>query len=284
MVNTGELATDAALREVAARCGVRVFPKVRLASALDLNRSGVSHDEFSYGLKAEFDFVVADSESGRPEFAVEFDEPHHLTDPITIARDRKKQAICARIGFPLLRIGAEFLQRREQYTLIGWLLEAWFLERTFNAAQERGEIDAGEPFMYFSCFEETPDGMRSFSLDGSAREAFVTAFRNGLVEGWPTPETVNTTPQSNPEFHEAYSILPLVDGRYVIGRARLRNFGWFAGLGAWELATDLAVADCGDKLRAFRAGKLTASGAEQLSALRARTKGWSRQGSLLSDV
>ena len=41
LVNIGEEGTDVVLREVAGKLGVRVLPKVRLADALDINRSGL---------------------------------------------------------------------------------------------------------------------------------------------------------------------------------------------------------------------------------------------------
>lgn len=140
LINRWEQATDVALAEAAARCGVRVFAKVRVASALPIDRSGLTAEEFSYALRAEFDFVVADGERGTPQFAIEFDEHHHLTDATTIARDRLKSAVCRRFALPLVRIDSAYLRRERRFTLIGYLLEAWHMERSFDAAQERGEI------------------------------------------------------------------------------------------------------------------------------------------------
>jgi hypothetical protein len=94
LVNIGEEATDTALQEAARQHGVRPHAKVRVADALDISRSGLSDDEYSYALKAHFDFVVASEEDRKPHFAVEFDGPYHDNDPKAIARDAMKDSIC----------------------------------------------------------------------------------------------------------------------------------------------------------------------------------------------
>jgi len=289
LLNTGEVLTDAALRVAAEKHGARVFPKARMASVLKLDRSGLSDREFRYALQSELDFVIAEGDTGKPCFAVEFDEPHHRTDPVTIERDAMKNSICDRLGLPLLRIGAEFLQQRRQQALVGWLLEVYFLEREFYAAQERGEISPDEPFCYFSFYEPDKPGAGpfgiSFALDSEARGLMSHVC---LVEGAAPrlcPEQI-TTPfgELDGESVEGFGIFELEEDRYVVGEARLRNFGHFGGVGAWELVGDLAVADCGDKLRRFRKGTYVPASAEQLSAIRRKTVGWVRQGQMLSDL
>jgi len=59
LANEYEVLTDKTLRETTSRCGVQVFTKVRMADSLDLASSGVSNKEYSYALRAHFDFVVA---------------------------------------------------------------------------------------------------------------------------------------------------------------------------------------------------------------------------------
>jgi hypothetical protein len=52
LVNEWEARTDAALAEAADRCGVWVFPKIRVADVLDLDQSGLSDETYRYGFKA----------------------------------------------------------------------------------------------------------------------------------------------------------------------------------------------------------------------------------------
>src|SRR5262245_38456958 len=94
LVNPFEILTDEALREAAERTGYRVCPKVRIADVLKIDGSGIVDAEYRYALRAHFDFLVTSGERGLPEFAVEFDGPHHDSDLETILRDRMKEALC----------------------------------------------------------------------------------------------------------------------------------------------------------------------------------------------
>jgi hypothetical protein len=65
--------------------------------------------------------------------------------------------------------------------------------------------------------------------------------------------------------------------RYIAGHARVRNFRSF-GVGAWEIAHDLAVAQAGEHFAAFKEGRHEPANAEWLRGLRQRTEGWVQQG------
>ena len=68
LVNSYEVSTEAALREIAEKHHVRVHSKIRVADALNVERSGISNEEYSYAFRAHFDFVITDSEE-EPEVA-----------------------------------------------------------------------------------------------------------------------------------------------------------------------------------------------------------------------
>src|SRR4051812_45517758 len=110
LVNLGEVETDAALRDAVDELGARVFAKPRLADVLNIDRSGISDEEYTYALKAHLDFVIASETDGTPHFAIEFDGPYHATSAVARRRDAMKDAICDRLGLPLLRIDADFLR------------------------------------------------------------------------------------------------------------------------------------------------------------------------------
>ncbi len=290
LLNKWEQSTDKALNDAAARCGLRVVPKVRLASALELDGSGLSRELFAYGLQAEFDFVVADGEWGTPQFAVEFDEPHHLTDAKTLARDRKKAAICKHLELPLVRIGSEYLRQERRFTLIGYLVETWKVSETIADLQASGQLPADEIFTpedivgEFGSGEEWP-----FWLDRPARQALYQAYSNGdLVRSW-VPEQIfpswarNGAPE--PELIESWALIQLSGGNFVTGQARLRNFEPFiTGVSARSLAASVAVADLGRQLEAVLAGTKPSMTAAELVPLRERTAGWARQGAPAGDA
>jgi hypothetical protein len=209
-----------------------VFTKVRVADVLDLSGSGLTDEQFSYGLKSHFDFVVAD-EYARGQFAVEFDEPHHPTESNTIRRDRLKAEICDRFDFPLVRIGSSYLQRERRFTLIGYLVEVSQLERSFTEAHESGHIPWDEVFEPALVIADLKEGERPsldfpYWLERPAPLRFVKAEGEGLVLSrvpdvmvtpWPARDKPDTA-----AFIEAWAVLELRAGGYVMGQAKLRNF------------------------------------------------------------
>lgn len=288
LLNEGEKRADAALREALSSRGAAVDRKVRLASVLDIDRSGLSRDQFSYALRAEFDFLVTKGPMGSPEFAVEFDGSRHWTDPATIARDRKKEHICRLLGMPLLRIGVEALNRRRERTILAWLIDVFYLAEDFYAQQERGMIAPDEDFMYFSVFNLTSDGRlgRSFALDQEARLAMLGAARSGLAPKH-VPEQVTTDAYRSdtpPESIESFALFELNDERFIVGQASVRNFRHFGSVTASELASDLALADAGEHLALYRRGRYKPLDPDGLKRIRERSKGWRRTGSPCSDL
>lgn len=285
LVSKYEIETDAALREVAERRDVRVCPKVRVADAVKIAGSGLSADEYGYALRAHFDFLVVRDAEGAPEFAVEFDGPKHDTDPDAILRDRHKGTICKKFGLPLLRIDAGFLRRvNNQNTLLGWLIELWYTYNAFNQAQQEGRVPFDEPFCYFSLYEIQPGGrLGEVALDGRARRFLMAAERRRICSA-PVPEEVSRWPGPDSDYAESYAILPVPRGLYIFGYARCRMFDFDAGIHPRELACDLAVVDLAEKLQAYCRSERQSVDAEGFKAFRERTKGWLREGMLLSDL
>jgi hypothetical protein len=153
IVNDYEESTELALNRIAKKQNARVFSKIRIADALEIAGSGLSAEEYSYALKAHFDFVFADA-SSKALFAVEFDEGHHFTDPKTIQRDKLKKRICEHLGLPILRIDKAYLSRVGQFaTVLDWLIEMWFMEQEWVQKQRQGEISWDEDFLPFAVFE-----------------------------------------------------------------------------------------------------------------------------------
>jgi hypothetical protein len=288
LLNEGERRADLALREALERRELHLDRKVRVASALKINHSGISDAEFRYALRAEFDFVVSKGPSRLPEFVVEFDGSRHLTDPKTIARDRMKEAICRRFDLPLLRIGVEALGRAREQTILAWLIDVYYLAENFYAQQKRGVIAEDEPFMYFSLFDLAPGGGlgRSMALDHEARLAMLEAAKDGLAPSH-VPEQVTTRTwgvEIRPELVKSYAIFELNDRQFILGHAAVRNFDRFGEVSAADLASDLALADAGKKLAFFRCNRLRPLEDAGLAKLRGRTRGWIREGNLCDDT
>ncbi|MEE1159191.1 MAG: DUF2726 domain-containing protein [Atopobiaceae bacterium] len=73
-----------------------------------------------------FDFVVYEVQPDKseiPVLAIEFDGMEHVSDEAVRARDRKKEAICARHGFQLIRVENSYARR---YHFMKDILVAYF--------------------------------------------------------------------------------------------------------------------------------------------------------------
>jgi hypothetical protein len=287
LVNRYEETADAQLNEVAQRNSARVFPKLRVADVLEIDGSGISGREYRYALQAHFDFVVAETD-GTPYFAVEFDGPQHTTDPDTIQRDRLKDSLCQRFGLPLLRIDADYLRTSGRFTLLGWLVDLWFLYEAFCEAQDNGSVPDDEPFFIPSFIELAPGGgVRSiYDLGQDARLLMYRAYRDGVCLEF-CPEIVHRVPwdvgPGGPS--ETYALLRLSEGGVLIGHARCRTTRFVPGCDS-ELVEGLAMVDLGAKLRRHLEGEPQAVGEMRLAKVRQATqgKGWMRSGVLQDDV
>jgi hypothetical protein len=274
LVNRGEEAVDAAVSEAATKYGGRVFPKVRVADALNIQSSGLSDAEYRYALKAHFDFVVVD-ESNLPQFAIEFDEPHHDTDPDTILRDQMKASTCERLGLPLVRVDAGYLRRARDYVLVGWLVEVWFAYRWFVEAKEQGEFGPDEPWGHQWIAQRDSEGRivdMPLDLSGPARSQLIRA-----PEGTGCyAELHKMDPQYERIHAVAFVVVELRDGSYIIseGRCRLIDFPPFEFRGCSDLARDLALIDAADKLALLRRGEYRPATKAELDKLRADTSDW----------
>ena len=252
LVNIGESETDAVLREVAAKLGVRVVMKPRMADVLNIDRSGLSNDEYRYALQAHLDFVVcSDDTEARAHFAVEFDGPYHASDEAAKRRDAMKDAICERLGLPLLRIDADFLRTVKGFRIVAWLIELWYLAEAFYEAQENGSIPWDEPFIPYSVVTQDDSGMLTFSYDlaSEATRTIFTARREGrCCQSFPDHFF-----RSGDGFGEAHAVLALPGDRWLTSYVRVRDFR-FASVSPGELASDLAVVDIATKVEEFERG------------------------------
>lgn len=140
-----EEATHERLEAVCNSNGAKAFPKVRVADVLKIVGFGISEIEYSYALKAHFDFTVTD-EDKNPLFAVEYDGQSHK-DPKQIQRDKIKASICEKLDFGLLRINSNYLKRKFRgLDLLTYFVETWFLSKAFDQAQVNGSIPWDEVF------------------------------------------------------------------------------------------------------------------------------------------
>jgi hypothetical protein len=157
LLNQSEVAELRELNTITARYGLMVNAKVRVADVLPIEGSGISDDLYKYSLMAHFDFLLTNEEH-IPQFAVEFDGPTHELRR-SKAWDEKKDALCRRFAFPLLRIKINYLPKiYNELSLLKWIIDVYYLQEAFFAAQEKGQIPYDEPFDPFFIWGTGSDG------------------------------------------------------------------------------------------------------------------------------
>lgn len=230
IANTYEAALHDAITAVAKQNGCVVYPKVRIADALNIDRSGLDNYAYSYALKGHFDFLVADEQS-LPTFAVEFDGPSHET-PDGKRKDGLKNHVCETLGLPLLRVTAAYLEEEnETMSLLAWLADLWFMSEAFLQAQENGSVPADEPFGYaFSSFDYFR-GYRTFIW---------AAHRDGRIKSPPISH-VHTFNEDTGRY-VACHLLELPDGSFVVGEASCARNALYP-IDGEELVSELALVD-----------------------------------------
>lgn len=153
LFNKYEELTYSKLNEVCEQNGAHVFAKVRVADVCPIENSGISDDDYSFALKAHFDFVITDQRY-IPLFAVEFDGPLHR-EQRQKERDRCKDALCKRFNFPLLRINSNYIDRQFRgLDLLTYFIEVWFMSAAFDEAQAQGHVPYDEWFDPASVFSD----------------------------------------------------------------------------------------------------------------------------------
>lgn len=140
LMNAAEAKAEVLLEGAAARHGVRVYSKQRLADVCAIEGSGISDAEYTYALKAHLDFVIATPDR-QPLFAVEIDGPGH--DP---RNDTTKNRLCERFRLPLARIRERHLHASSRgLDMLTWLSELFFTYRAMEEAQLAGDFPEDEP-------------------------------------------------------------------------------------------------------------------------------------------
>jgi len=158
LMNAAEAKAEVLLEGAAARHGVRVYPKQRLADVCAIEGSGISDSDYSYALKAHLDFVIATPDR-HPLFAVEIDGPGH--DP---RNDATKNRLCDRFGLPLARVRERHLHAQSRgLDMLTWLSEIFFTFRAMEEAQLAGDFPEDEPIDVMSVYS-APDLPGKFPL------------------------------------------------------------------------------------------------------------------------
>lgn len=145
-INEFEKVTNDILNEKCNKHNISIQSKIRLADVFEIENSGLTSDMFSYALKSHFDFIVY-NQLYEPLFAVEVDGIYHKTNGKQILNDEYKNNLCSKFELPLLRVNSNYLNKSfRTFSLLGWMIDIWFLREAFFDAQEHGIVPEDEIF------------------------------------------------------------------------------------------------------------------------------------------
>ncbi|MEN5229745.1 DUF2726 domain-containing protein [Brevundimonas naejangsanensis] len=181
LVNRYEEIAHGEIQASADRWGMSVYPKVRVADVISLDDVGAVGELKRFGLQGHFDFVVC-KDTWRPIYAVEFDGDFHSTQ-VQAARDAKKDELCKRAEFPILRINSRYLTNEfGKMSLLAWIMDVHEMQEEFHRIQAYGGIAADEPFDPFWLMSTAPGEDRfPYMLAGAARESIRSMNAEGRI-------------------------------------------------------------------------------------------------------
>lgn len=269
LVNRYEKVTDQLLTAVAAENGDRLLAKVRVADVMDVD--SVTGAAKHYGLSAHYDFVMVEAGTSVPKFAVELDGAQHWTDPATRRRDRLKDQLSEWAELPLLRITSDFTQQRGRWSVLTYVVDAFYLSEGFLAAQEAGSVPWDEPFDAASFLRRGTDGRLGFNtLDHEPR---LQLLRMHEAKSLPffAPDEWHTR-DVEARAVQTHAWMAVASDRYLVSRVRVRDF-LFQGMSASELSSQLAVAEFTDLARRWLAGEPVACDQRRLARYMAEVQG-----------
>jgi hypothetical protein len=262
LMNGMEKITYEILFEVCNRSNAFIYPKIRLADIFHIKSSGIADDEYRFALQSHFDFVITNSEDF-PLFAVEFDGESH-EDIEQKERDEKKNRLCKKFKFPLLRISSEYInQKYGSMTILNWFIEVWFAGEYFRKAQETGQIPYDEPFMPMS-FACIPGYQLYYPLFLSKK------VRNKMFELFEKGQTIDLMPSLwiyRDEQNMYYSISWILIDSNNVAYVTNRMIGQFFPAPIDELLDEITIINLYSKLEDILNGNSKAISLDKLNEI-----------------
>lgn len=145
LVNRYEELAHGEIKRIADDWSLSVYPKVRVADVISLDDVGATGDLKRYGLQSHFDFIVCRNQWD-PIYAIEFDGKYH-SSLVQKQRDTKKDELCRRADFPILRINSRYLTGEfGSMSLLAWIMDVCAMQEEFYDLQEQGSVPPDEIF------------------------------------------------------------------------------------------------------------------------------------------
>ncbi|EEP70009.1 hypothetical protein MCAG_00336 [Micromonospora sp. ATCC 39149] len=246
------VAASAGRAPVLTRAGQVVYAARRLGELVYGRPPGVTGHQWNSAGREGFDHVVCAGDSGRPLFAVEVGPPAP-TGSAAQRAERMKDAVCAAVGLPVLRVASPTLRAADHgRRIVEYVIDA----RAYADAvsPEPGQNDPGDvaPVRFREIVGRLPDGRSGHvnDLGALARAAAVEAYvSRRLVD--PIVRGLHVCWTSGPV--EGWSWVEVLPGRCLVERVEVIQKRFSCGVDAGRLAEDLAAVAVGERLRGIEA-------------------------------
>ncbi|MGC5019128.1 hypothetical protein [Micromonospora sp. DT47] len=254
------------------RAGQAVHAGRRLGDLVPRRPEGITGHQWSAATREEFDLVVCAADTGVPLFAVRIG-PAAPAGSAGQRAERMRDAVCAAVGLPVLRIESPTVRATDHgRRIVAYVIDA----RAYAGSAPGAEPDTGQddpPVGFRDIVGQLPDGRtgavndlgalaRAAAVDAYVSRQLVDPIVRGLHVRWADGAA------------EGWSWVEVEPGRCLVERVTVREHRFRSGVDAARLAEDLAALAIGDRLPAPDAGGTALVGRDELRrdilALRAR--------------
>ncbi len=227
-----------------------VFAKVRLADVFPISGSGISDKEYSYCLKAHFDFLVVDK-NYMPIFSVEYDGKQHRYNQQQIENDRLKNTLCEKFKHPILRINSKYINTEYKgIDLLTYFVDVWFLEEAFYDAQEKGIVPYDEPFDACSILDDGTGRSWPYWISSDVQLKLQKLHANGKIKQIAASHWVGVDENKN---HKCICWVEVDENSVVFVKTGMRQ-QLFPAVQVSDLLSMLAMFDLDKKLDDYFSG------------------------------
>ncbi|MFF3852335.1 DUF2726 domain-containing protein [Micromonospora sp. NPDC002575] len=233
---------------VLTRAGQVVYGPRRLGELVHGRPPGVTGHQWNAAGREGFDHVVCAGDSGRPLFAVEIGPPAAAGSAAQRA-ERMKDAVCAAVGLPVLRITSPTLRAADHgRRIVEYVIDARAYADAVRPEPGRDDPAEATPVAFREIVGRLPDGRSGHvnDLGALARAAAVEAYvSRRLVD--PIVRGLHVRWTAGPV--EGWSWVEARPGRCLVERVEVVQHRFSCGVDAGRLAEDLAAVAVGERLR-----------------------------------
>ncbi|MEH0845365.1 hypothetical protein V6U81_23525 [Micromonospora sp. CPCC 205711] len=227
------------------RAGQAVHAGGRLGDLVPRRPEGITGNQWGAAVRTQFDLVVRPADGGPPLFATAIGPAYPAGSPGQRA-ERSRDAVCAAVGLPVLRIESPLLRPAAHgRRIVEYVIDA----RSYAAAAPEPAADPDDaPVDFRDIVGRLPDGRTGHvnDLGALSRAAAVEAYVSRRLSD---PIVRGLHVRWSDGAAEGWSWVEVRPGQCLVERVTVREQRFRCGVDPARLAEDLAAVAVGDRLR-----------------------------------